>query len=261
MVLPKIVAKRLNYDSNTLRIESYKGNYLYETIEAKHDGHYVTYYSSTSTIAAESSAPNGEMGTEYNGIEVQTYYFWRNGCQLSRTDYTSESIFEEKPSLNNVHECIYNLNWEHADVSNGVRDFFGNPYNLTNVNWEHDYETETFTYNDYITYNPNVTLNNVMRGVSPKEPGSFVNLNHLVTLLWVSGPYCAMGGWDGIFGLLSLTSAPSYNFANGVTYRYDEYDVIEGNKCNITYELNENDLIETVNIADEIRLEIGYLEF
>lgn len=255
------VEYNLNYDSNTLRIESYKGDYLYETIEARHDGHYVICYQSTSTISAGISAPNGEMGTEYNGIEVQTYYFWRNGCQLYRTDYTSESIFEEEPSLNNVNERIYNLNWEHADVSNGVRDFFGNPYNLTNVNWELDYETETYTYNDYITYNPNVTLENVMRGVSPKEPGSFVDLNYLVTQLWVSGPYRAMGGWDGIFGLLSLTSAPSYNFANSVTYRYDEYDVTEGGKCNISYELNENNLIEAVNIDEEIRLEIKYFEF
>ena len=66
----------------------------------------------------------------------------------------------------------------------------------------------------------------------PCAPGSFIDLNYFITTFW-----CDF--------ITQITTDDGYNQGG----------------CNITYELNENNLIETVNIDDEIRLEIGYLQF
>ena len=247
---------KIRKEFDKLYIDAYYDNELYETIEANLNGPHIESVTYEETIAMANGDPNTGVSTEtIYGIEKNTYNFYREdeGSILYRTEYISENIFEGNEQNNSTNKRSYELDWWHCDISERPYDIFNFPYNLLGISCE----TEHYKNIEKYTYTPNLNIANVTNMTEPCAPGSFIDLNYFITTFWCEGSYHAYGGYNTILGLLGWITYPCYNFITQITTD-DGYN--QGG-CNITYELNENNLIETVNIDDEIRLEIGYLQF
>ena len=247
---------KIRKEFDKLYIDAYYDNELYETIEANLNGPHIESVTYEETIAMANVDPNTGVSTEtIYGIEKNTYNFYREdeGSILYRTEYICENIFEGNEQNNSTNKRSYELDWWHCDISERPYDIFNFPYNVLGISCE----TEHYKNIEKYTYTPNLNIANATRMIEPCAPGSFIDLNYFITTFWCEGSYHAYGGYNAILGLLGWITYPCYNFITHITTD-DGYN--QGG-CDITYELNENDLIETVNIDDEIRLEIGYLEF
>lgn len=247
---------KIRKEFDKLYIDAYYDNELYETIEANLNGPHIESVTYEETIAMANGDPNTGVSTEtIYGIEKNTYNFYREdeGSILYRTEYISENIFEGNEQNNSTNKRSYEFDWWHCDISERPYDIFNFPYNLLGISCE----TEHYKNIEKYTYTPNLNIANVTNMTEPCAPGSFIDLNYFITTFWCEGSYHAYGGYNTILGLLGWITYPCYNFITQITTD-DGYN--QGG-CNITYELNENNLIETVNIDDEIRLEIGYLQF
>ena len=247
---------KIRKEFDKLYIDAYYDNELYETIEANLNGPHIESVTYEETIAMANGDPNTGVSTEtIYGIEKNTYNFYREdeGSILYRTEYICENIFEGNEQNNSTNKRSYEFDWWHCDISERPYDIFNFPYNLLGISCE----TEHYKNIEKYTYTPNLNIANVTNMTKPCAPGSFIDLNYFITTFWCEGSYHAYGGYNTILGLLGWITYPCYNFITQITTD-DGYN--QGG-CNITYELNENNLIETVNIDDEIRLEIGYLQF
>lgn len=247
---------KIRKEFDKLYIDAYYDNELYETIEANLNGPHIESVTYEETIAMANGDPNTGVSTEtIYGIEKNTYNFYREdeGSILYRTEYICENIFEGNEQNNSTNKRSYEFDWWHCDISERPYDIFNFPYNLLGISCE----TEHYKNIEKYTYTPNLNIANVTNMTEPCAPGSFIDLNYFITTFWCEGSYHAYGGYNTILGLLGWITYPCYNFITQITTD-DGYN--QGG-CNITYELNENNLIETVNIDDEIRLEIGYLQF
>ena len=247
---------KIRKEFDKLYIDAYYDNELYETIEANLNGPHIESVTYEETIAMANGDPNTGVSTEtIYGIEKNTYNFYREdeGSILYRTEYICENIFEGNEQNNSTNKRSYEFDWWHCDISERPYDIFNFPYNLLGISCE----TEHYKNIEKYTYTPNLNIANVTNMTEPCAPGSCIDLNYFITTFWCEGSYHAYGGYNTILGLLGWITYPCYNFITQITTD-DGYN--QGG-CNITYELNENNLIETVNIDDEIRLEIGYLQF
>lgn len=247
---------KIRKEFDKLYIDAYYDNELYETIEANLNGPHIESVTYEETIAMANVDPNTGVSTEtIYGIEKNTYNFYREdeGSILYRTEYICENIFEGNEQNNSTNKRSYELDWWHCDISERPYDIFNFPYNVLGISWETEYCKNIEKY----TYTPNLNIGNVTNMTEPCAPGSFIDLNYFITTFWCEGSYHAYGGYNTILGLLGWITYPCYNFITHITTD-DGYN--QGG-CDITYELNENNLIETVNIDDEVRLEIGYLQF
>lgn len=253
---------KIRKEFDKLYIDAYYDNELYETIEANLNGPHIESVTYEETIAMANVDPNTGVSTEtIYGIEKKTYNFYREdeeairgeGSVIVSTDYICENIFEGNEQYNSTNKRSYEFDWWHCDISERPYDIFNFPYNVLGISWETEYCKNIEKY----TYTPNLNIGNVTNMIEPCAPGSFIDLNYFITTFWCEGSYHAYGGYNAILGLLGWITYPCYNFITHITTD-DGYN--QGG-CDITYELNENNLIETVNIDDEIRLEIGYLEF
>lgn len=247
---------KIRKEFDKLYIDAYYDNELYETIEANLNGPHIESVTYEETIAMANVDPNTGVSTEtIYGIEKNTYNFYREdeGSILYRTEYICENIFEGNEQNNSTNKRSYELDWWHCDISERPYDIFNFPYNVLGISWETEYCKNIEKY----TYTPNLNIGNVTNMTEPCAPGSFIDLNYFITTFWCEGSYHAYGGYNTILGLLGWITYPCYNFITHITTD-DGYN--QGG-CYITYELNENNLIETVNIDDEVRLEIGYLQF
>lgn len=247
---------KIRKEFDKLYIDAYYDNELYETIEANLNGPHIESVTYEETIAMANGDPNTGVSTKtIYGIEKNTYNFYREdeGSILYRTEYICENIFEGNEQNNSTNKRSYEFDWWHCDISERPYDIFNFPYNLLGISCE----TEHYKNIEKYTYTPNLNIANVTNMTEPCAPGSFIDLNYFITTFWCEGSYHAYGGYNTILGLLGWITYPCYNFITQITTD-DGYN--QGG-CNITYELNENNLIETVNIDDEIRLEIGYLQF
>lgn len=239
-----------------LYITSYANGVEYETVEANYDGYYVNSITFTDEIEMVPSA--GTEADVISGIEKETYYFNRKEGYnyLYSTEYVSEIIMEDE-QYNKTSNTTYNLVWERCneDVAHGL---FNNPYNMTQLNWEEGGYRENI---ERFTYDPNITYRNVMRIKRDVPPGSIIDLNHMVSLLWLSGPLKAYGECNGILGMLGWITPPSNNMLSSISYRYGESN---GSTLNVTYELNDNNMIEKIIASggdSQFTFEIQYTKF
>lgn len=239
-----------------LYITSYANGVEYETVEANHDGRFVNDITFTDEIELVPSAGTG--GDVISGIEKETYYFNRKEGYnyLYSTEYVSEIIMEDE-QFNKTSNTTYNLVWERCneDVAHGL---FNNPYNMTQLNWV---EEEYREYIENFTYDPNITYRNVMGIKRDVPPGSIIDLNHMVSLLWLSGPLHAYGECNGILGMLGWITPPSNNMLSSISYRYDESN---GSTLNVTYELNDNNMIEKIIASggdSQFTFNIEYIQY
>lgn len=246
---------KIRKEFDKLYIDAYYDNELYETIEANLNGPHIESVTYEETIAMANVDPNTGVTETIYGIEKNTYNFYREdeGSILYRTEYICENIFEGNEQNNSTNKRSYELDWWHCDISERPYDIFNFPYNVLGISWETEYCKNIEKY----TYTPNLNIGNVTNMTEPCAPGSFIDLNYFITTFWCEGSYHAYGGYNTILGLLGWITYPCYNFITHITTD-DGYN--QGG-CDITYELNENNLIETVNIDDEVRLEIRYLQF
>ena len=222
------------YNMNNIEIETYANGYLYQTINALTDGRYIDQYSYSEGIQMMENYVDGKEGNVYDGIETHTYYFNRHdhNDQLYRTDYVCETVFEGYEHHNKREEVSYNFEWERANI-NGSQDVFNHPFNLAQLSWKrYEYEecSETFSYSD-------INFSHILPEVTPTPPGSFIDINHMISTYWLAGIYNAYGEQQGILGLIGLIAPPSSNLISEINYMYGEWI---GSPLRVKYNLSDD---------------------
>lgn len=245
---------RIAYNNYNIEIESYANGNLYQTINAETQGLYIDQYSYSEGIQIVENYVDGKDGKVYDGTETHTYYFNHHdhNDQLYRTDYVCETVFEDYEQGNRIEEVSYNFEWERANIK-GSQDLFNHPYNLTQLSWKRsEYEecSETFSYSD-------INVSHILPEMIPTAPGSFIDINHMISTYWLAGIYKAYGEQQGILGLIGLIAPPSCNLISEINYMYGEwkgsplyvqYNLSEDNKRVDSFVMSSNNSSATVNI-------------
>lgn len=247
----------ISYDMGNIEIESYANGYLYQTIFAVSQGQYIDEYSYSEGIQMVNASHDGKEGTVYDGIETHTYYFNRHdhNDQLYRTNYVCNTEFEGYGQYNTREEIAYNLEWESADIKGG-QDVFNHAYNLTHLSWMR-YEQEE--NHEYFSYYSDLNASYTLPEVIPTAPGSFIDINHMISTFWLEGIYEAYGEQQGILGLIGLIAPPSCNLISDISYTYGEW---HGSPVHVEYKLsNDQKRIASFTMASDNSSAVVKIEY